>query len=302
MIATSAIAGTFDSRYLPSASSVAAISFNTEFFAPGTTTWPCRGAAPRMTIRSESTAHKYGPTTCRHRRRSWGIDRRPAVASSRVTGRTDVAPVLAGGHDEAQRALTPATTSSKRSSARPMARRRHSPVQGPFTSYERTTVDNAASVDETIRYRLVIPWFGWLFALPVRNTLRHRPRGPIDAVVVASRSFRATPCRDPRTAGCRIDVGCVRQHAVHANCKLRRGRFRHRRARPGCRWRDRATGRRHRHPVRHAGRPTRPTPDHHRHRVARPSVVRARRHRSELLDAGRHADDRPARRAWPWRC
>ncbi|HEY4609062.1 MAG TPA: MFS transporter, partial [Ilumatobacteraceae bacterium] len=46
---------------------------------------------------------------------------------------------------------------------------------GPFTAYERTTVDNTTSVDETIRYRLVIPWFGWLFALPVRNTLRRRP-------------------------------------------------------------------------------------------------------------------------------
>jgi len=46
---------------------------------------------------------------------------------------------------------------------------------GPFTSYERTIVDNTTTVDETIRYRLVIPWFGWLFALPVRGTLRHRP-------------------------------------------------------------------------------------------------------------------------------
>jgi len=46
---------------------------------------------------------------------------------------------------------------------------------GPFTSYERTVVEDGETVDETIRYRLVIPWFGWLFALPVRNTLRRRP-------------------------------------------------------------------------------------------------------------------------------
>jgi MFS family permease len=46
---------------------------------------------------------------------------------------------------------------------------------GPFTSYERTVVDGSATVDETIRYRIVIPYFGWLFALPVRGTLRHRP-------------------------------------------------------------------------------------------------------------------------------
>ena len=47
---------------------------------------------------------------------------------------------------------------------------------GPFTTYERTVVTTPTAVDETIRYRIVIPWFGWLFALPLRNTLRHRPR------------------------------------------------------------------------------------------------------------------------------
>ena len=47
---------------------------------------------------------------------------------------------------------------------------------GPFTTYQRTIVESPATVDETIQYRIVIPWFGWLFALPVRNTLRRRPR------------------------------------------------------------------------------------------------------------------------------
>jgi MFS family permease len=47
--------------------------------------------------------------------------------------------------------------------------------EGPFTAYARTVVNAATTVDETIRYRIVIPWFGWLFALPIRNTLRHRP-------------------------------------------------------------------------------------------------------------------------------
>ena len=37
-------------------------------------------------------------------------------------------------------------------------------------------VTTPTAVDEIIRYRIVIPWFGWLFALPLRNTLRHRPR------------------------------------------------------------------------------------------------------------------------------
>ena len=51
----------------------------------------------------------------------------------------------------------------------------YSQGSGPFTSYERTVDNDTTRVNEKIRYRLVIPWFGWLFALPVRNTLRHRP-------------------------------------------------------------------------------------------------------------------------------
>jgi MFS family permease len=47
--------------------------------------------------------------------------------------------------------------------------------EGPFTSYERAVSDNGKTVDETIRYRIAIPWFGWLFALPIRATLRRRP-------------------------------------------------------------------------------------------------------------------------------
>jgi MFS family permease len=48
--------------------------------------------------------------------------------------------------------------------------------EGPFTTYERTVVVTPTTADEAIRYRIVIPWFGWLFALPVRSTLRHRPQ------------------------------------------------------------------------------------------------------------------------------
>jgi MFS family permease len=46
---------------------------------------------------------------------------------------------------------------------------------GPFTTYQRSIVATSTTVDETIRYRIIIPWFGWLFAWPVRSTLRHRP-------------------------------------------------------------------------------------------------------------------------------
>ncbi len=81
------------------------------------------------------------------------------------------------GTPEAQHALTPradllseVVTSTDGSSAT------FAQCDGPFTTYQRTVVGNPATVDQTIRYRIVIPWFGWLFALPVRNTLRRRPR------------------------------------------------------------------------------------------------------------------------------
>lgn len=49
--------------------------------------------------------------------------------------------------------------------------------EGPFTTYERSIVTTPSHVLETIRYRIVIPWFGWLYALPLRSTLRRRPAG-----------------------------------------------------------------------------------------------------------------------------
>ncbi len=51
-------------------------------------------------------------------------------------------------------------------------------AHGPFHSYRRvlTTAGDPSSgtVTETITYRLRVPWFGWLFAWPVRRTLRNR--------------------------------------------------------------------------------------------------------------------------------
>jgi len=46
---------------------------------------------------------------------------------------------------------------------------------GPFRSYRREIATAAdGSVTETTSYRLSIPWFGWLFALPIRRAIRHR--------------------------------------------------------------------------------------------------------------------------------
>ena len=51
--------------------------------------------------------------------------------------------------------------------------------RGPFTTYERIVElpapdDDVATIVERTRYRLKIPWFGWLFGLPVRGVLARR--------------------------------------------------------------------------------------------------------------------------------
>jgi MFS family permease len=48
-------------------------------------------------------------------------------------------------------------------------------THGPFTTYERVVeVVNDGDIVERTRYRMQIPWFRWLFALPVRSVLRRR--------------------------------------------------------------------------------------------------------------------------------
>jgi MFS family permease len=50
---------------------------------------------------------------------------------------------------------------------------------GPFARYERVvTPDGDGTVVERTRYRLAIPWFGWLFHLPVRAQLARRGNAP----------------------------------------------------------------------------------------------------------------------------
>jgi MFS family permease len=47
-------------------------------------------------------------------------------------------------------------------------------LTGPFSEYERTVTEHAGRLVERTRYRLAIPWFGWLFAIPVRLFLGRR--------------------------------------------------------------------------------------------------------------------------------
>ncbi len=45
---------------------------------------------------------------------------------------------------------------------------------GPFHHYRREVACADGTCTQTTSYRLAIPWFGWLFALPMRRALRHR--------------------------------------------------------------------------------------------------------------------------------
>ncbi len=62
-------------------------------------------------------------------------------------------------------------------------------VVGPFRDYRRELVDGSDHLVETTRYHLAIPWFAWLFAVPVRSTLRRRP----EARTVGLRVWWAPP-------------------------------------------------------------------------------------------------------------
>jgi MFS family permease len=50
-------------------------------------------------------------------------------------------------------------------------------AEGPFRTYRRTLEDRGDRVEEITSYQLAIPWFAWLFALPIRAALRRPPAG-----------------------------------------------------------------------------------------------------------------------------
>ena len=150
--------------YSPSASSVAAISLSTEFLAPGTTHLAVqrRGAANDDPVRFHGRQVWPNSTRCRTRCR---LRASSLVACPAANGRCN----SRGRPDspEARHALTSrddlvgevVASNDGRSAT-------FSQGEGPFTTYERSIVTTPTTVNQTIRYRLVIPWFGWLFALP----------------------------------------------------------------------------------------------------------------------------------------
>jgi MFS family permease len=51
---------------------------------------------------------------------------------------------------------------------------------GPFTVYERIVSrdGDGATIEERTTYRFILPWFGWLFALPIRAAIARRGHDP----------------------------------------------------------------------------------------------------------------------------
>ena len=48
-------------------------------------------------------------------------------------------------------------------------------TEGPFLTYEREVRTNPEGVVEETRYRLAVPWFAWIFSLPVRRAIGRPP-------------------------------------------------------------------------------------------------------------------------------
>ncbi len=67
--------------------------------------------------------------------------------------------------------------------------------EGPFARYERTVTVDGGHVVERTRYRLSLPWFGWLFAPLVRAAVARRGRNPATDGDTGGQPFWAPPDR-----------------------------------------------------------------------------------------------------------
>src|SRR5690606_32353849 len=128
------------------------ISLSTEFLAPGTAISPASGPTRRTSIRQPATL--TGRTLPRVLGRSRTVTRAwpdgPGVADRLCSPRADLLTEQAAGDGT------------------------FAQVTGPFSTYERRLAHDGHAWRETTRYRLAIPWFGWLFAWPVRMVLARR--------------------------------------------------------------------------------------------------------------------------------
>lgn len=78
---------------------------------------------------------------------------------------------------------------------RPLPEGRFEQAEGPFLQYERHLERSEGNLVETTRYRISVPWFNWLFALPVRALIGRRWHQPHHHGVPHSNPWWAPPDR-----------------------------------------------------------------------------------------------------------
>lgn len=71
---------------------------------------------------------------------------------------------------------------------------------GPFSTYERRVVEGDGVLTERTTFRLAIPWFGWLFAQPVRAVLGRRGHPPTHPLAHRTPWWAPPDQIDPRQA------------------------------------------------------------------------------------------------------
>jgi MFS family permease len=92
-----------------------------------------------------------------------------------ASGGQQVTRTFAAGSPEAERVVQPRDDLvGERPVSTPDGALAFEQDTGPFTSYRRTVVVGTDGVTETTDYRLAVPWFGWLFRLPVRSVISRR--------------------------------------------------------------------------------------------------------------------------------
>ena len=78
---------------------------------------------------------------------------------------------------------------------RPLPDGRFEQADGPFLQYERRLERSDGNLVETTRYRISVPWFNWLFALPIRALVGRRWHQPHHHGVPHSNPWWAPPDR-----------------------------------------------------------------------------------------------------------
>ncbi len=78
---------------------------------------------------------------------------------------------------------------------RPLPDGRFEQADGPFLQYERRLERSDGNLVETTRYRISVPWFNWLFALPIRALVGRRWHQPHHHGVPHANPWWAPPDR-----------------------------------------------------------------------------------------------------------